>query len=70
MLVTALVVENGLALERVLGVAERDLAVAHRLAGQVEGGEGRARVTAGAGGEELERRVFHRRRVLDPALVA
>src|SRR5436190_6402029 len=68
--VAALVVEDGLALQRVLGHADSDRAVPDRVAGELERGQRDAGVAAGAGGEELERVVLHLRRLGDTALVA
>ena len=57
-LVAALVVENGLALHRVLGVGQRDLLV-HRRARQLERVQRRPRIAVGARREELDHLVGH-----------
>src|SRR5581483_7920079 len=67
--IAALVVEKRLALERVLGVTKGDRVAVRGLARDLERGQRRAGVAAGARGEELDRLVLDGRRVRQPALV-
>ena len=70
MLVALLVVEDGAALEGVLGHGERDRAIGpDGLRCELERAERHARVAAGARGEELRRVVLHAGRVRYAALV-
>ena len=63
MLVAVLVVADRVALQRVLGGGERHAAVADGRGGELERGERRAGVAAGAVGEERQRVVVGARAV-------